>query len=91
MFLVATLLVILSLNVLNQSTHGQESDDSISDDSIKKDLLVSMKPLKLSVGDGDEEKFVVTVTDSDSQLISDVKYMEVLYILMELINIHFKV
>jgi predicted phosphodiesterase len=82
MFLVATLplLVILSLNVLNQSTHGQESDDSISDDSIKKDLLVSMKPLKLSVGDGDEEKFVVTVTDSDSQLISDVKiYGSIIY------------
>ena len=80
-FLVATLLVILSLNVLNQSTHGQDSDDKVSDESSsKKDLLVSMKPLEHSVGDGDEEKFVVTVTDSDSQPISDGKiYGSIMY------------
>ena len=70
---IVILLIVLSLNVLNQSTHGQKSDDKVSDDTIKKDLLVSMKPLEHSVGDGEEEKFIVTVTDSDSQPISDVK------------------
>ena len=69
------------MNVLNQSTHGQDSDDKVSDESSsKKDLLVSMKPLEHSVGDGDEEKFVVTVTDSDSQPISDGKiYGSIMY------------
>ena len=39
-----------------------------------------MKPLEHSVGDGDEEKFVVTVTDSDSQPISDGKiYGSIMY------------
>src|SRR5215510_7252065 len=71
--LIVILLIILPLNVLNQSTHAQKSDDKISDDSIKNDLLVSMKPLEHSVGNGDEEKFVITVTDSISQPISDVK------------------
>ena len=37
------------------------------------DLLVSMKPLENSVGKGDQVNFVITVTDSDSQPISDVK------------------
>ena len=69
------------MNVLNQSIHGQESDDKISDESSsKKDLLVSMKPLEHSVGDGDEENFVVTVTDSNSQPISDGKiYGSIIY------------
>ena len=70
---ITMLLVILSSNVLNQSIHSQESDDNVSDESSSNnnDLLVSMKPLEHSVGDGDEEKFVVSVTDSDSQPISD--------------------
>ncbi len=37
------------------------------------DLLVSMKPLENNVGKGDQVNFVITVTDSNSQPISDVK------------------
>ena len=37
------------------------------------DLSVSMKPLENSVGKGDQVNFVITVTDSDSQPVADVK------------------
>jgi len=73
-FFVAILLIVLSVNVLNQSIYGQDSEDNISDDSSNNnDLLVSMKPLENSVGKGDEVNFVTTVTDSDSQPIINAK------------------
>ena len=73
-FFVAILLIVLSVNVLNQSIYGQDAEDNISDDSSNNnDLLVSMKPLENSIGKGDEVNFVITVTDSDSQPIINAK------------------
>jgi hypothetical protein len=73
-FFPAILMVILSTSKINQSTHGQKSENSMSEDSsIKNDLLVSMKPLENSVANGDDVNFVITITDSNSQPISDVK------------------
>ena len=72
----AILLIILSTNLLNQPIYSQESEDHEYDRSSNNnnnDLLVSMKPLENSVGKGDQVNFVITVTDSDSQPISDVK------------------
>mgnify|MGYP003575021085 CR=1 FL=1 len=60
--------------MLNQSIYGQEPEDHeynhISD---KSDLLVSMKPLENSAVKGEDVKFVITVTDSNSQPIAEVK------------------
>src|SRR5262245_13807066 len=72
--LLAILLIILSTNVLNQFIYGKESEDNTPEEpSNKNDLLVSMKPLENTVGNGDEIKFVLTVTDSDLQPVSDAK------------------
>ena len=74
--IMAILLIILSTNLLNQPLYSQESEDHEYDRSSNNnnnDLLVSMKPLENSVGKGDQVNFVITVTDSDSQPISDVK------------------
>ena len=74
-FLLAILLIVLPANVLTQSIYGQESNDSVSDESSSNNnyLLVSMKPLENIVGKGDDVNFVITVTDSDSQPITDAK------------------
>ena len=73
-FIIIILLIILSTNVLNQSIYSQESEEHGSDiPSNNNDLLVSMEPLENTVGTGDEVNFVITVTDSDSQPIADVK------------------
>ena len=74
--IMAILLIILSTNLLNQPIYSQESEDHEYDRSSNNnnnDLLVSMKPLENSVGKGDQVNFVITVTDSNSQPISDVK------------------
>ena len=64
----------MSINVPNQPIYSQESEDKKYDHSSNKnDLLVSMKPLENSVGKGDDVNFVITVTDSDSQPVADVK------------------
>ena len=74
--IMAILLIILSTNLLNQPIYSQESEVHEYDRSSNNnnnDLLVSMKPLENSVGKGDQVNFVITVTDSNSQPISDVK------------------
>jgi len=71
---VAILASILFPNLQNQSVYAQDTEEIISDNSSnKKELVFSMKPLENSVGIDDVKKFVVTVTDSDSQPITDVR------------------
>jgi hypothetical protein len=71
----------LSTNVLNQSIYSQESEEHGSDiPSNNNDLSVSMKPLENIVDKGDEVIFVITVTDSNSQPVANVKiYGTVIY------------
>jgi hypothetical protein len=72
--IVAILLIILTTNVIIQPIYSQESDENESDNtSDKNDLLASMKPLENNVGKGDDVKFVITVTDSNSQPVTDAK------------------
>ena len=72
--ILAILFIILSTNSFNQSIYSQESEDNEYDRTHgKNDLLVSMKPLENSVGKGDDVNFVITVTDSNSRPVADVK------------------
>ena len=73
-FIIIVLLIILSTNVLNQSTYSQQSKEHASDIlSNNNDLLVSMQPQGDTVANGDHVNFIITVTDSDSKPIADVK------------------
>ncbi|MGA8844001.1 MAG: metallophosphoesterase [Nitrososphaeraceae archaeon] len=69
---VAILLMILSINVINQPIYSLElKDDKNGHSSEKNDLSISMKPLENSDGKVDDVKFAITVTDSNSQPVSD--------------------
>ena len=73
-FIITILLIILSTNVLNQSTYSQESEEHGSDiPSNNNDLSVSMEPQENTVATGDHVNFIITVTDSDSKPVADVK------------------
>ena len=67
-FIIIVLLIILSTNVLNQSSYSQESKEQASDiPSNNNDLSVSMEPQENTVATGDHVNFIITVTDSDSK------------------------
>ena len=73
-FIIIVLLIILSTNVLNQSSYSQESKEQASDiPSNNNDLSVSMEPQENTVATGDHVNFIITVTDSDSKPVADVK------------------
>ena len=80
-FIIIVLLIILSTNVLNQSSYSQESKEQASDiPSNNNDLSVSMEPQENTVATGDHVNFIITVTDSDSKPVADVKiYGKMIY------------
>ena len=80
-FIITILLIILSTNVLNQSTYSQESEEHASDiPSNNNDLSVSMEPQENTVAPGDHVNFIITVTDSNSKPVADVKiYGKMIY------------
>ena len=71
----------MSTNVLNQSIYSQESKEHGSDiPSNNNDLSVSMEPQENTVATGDHVNFIITVTDSDSKPVADVKiYGKMIY------------
>jgi len=69
--ILAVFLIIFSTNITSQLVHGQERVGENDHLSNKNDLSVSMKPLGNSVGKGGDIKFVIFVTDSNSQPVAD--------------------
>ena len=80
-FLITISLIILSMIIPNQLIYSQESKEDASDlPSNNNDLLVSIEPQENIVAVGDHVNFIITVTDSDSEPVADVKiYGKMIY------------